>query len=131
MAEKSASAERIDALIALVKGLPNGKLFFVPGDKDWDNSGVMTYSGGDQSNDRRHQIKFMGYYQITPEWLVGGTAMGVDALLNAADLLPASLYAIGVKAWALSPQRVFSTVTTNVPGPQFPLYCLGKEITQE
>ncbi|TAL98182.1 MAG: Oar protein, partial [Rhodanobacter sp.] len=43
--------------------------------EDWDNSGVMTYSGGDQSNDRRHEIKFRGYYQITPEWLVGGTAL--------------------------------------------------------
>ncbi len=59
----------------------------------------------------------------------GGTAMGVEALLSAADLLPASLYAIGVKAWALSPQRVFSTVTTNVPGPQMPLYLLGRRMT--
>ncbi|SNC64964.1 hypothetical protein SAMN06265337_1185 [Hymenobacter gelipurpurascens] len=30
---------RADALIALVQGLPNGKLYFVPGDKDWANSG--------------------------------------------------------------------------------------------
>ncbi|SET50144.1 BamA/TamA family outer membrane protein [Hymenobacter actinosclerus] len=36
---RTGQTERIDALIALVKGLPNGKLFFVPGDKDWDNSG--------------------------------------------------------------------------------------------
>jgi hypothetical protein len=40
--------------------------------EDWDNSGVMTYANGDQANDRRHQIKMIGYYQITPEWLVGG-----------------------------------------------------------
>ena len=59
----------------------------------------------------------------------GGTAMGVDALLGAADLLPAGLYALGVKAWALSPQRIFSTVTTNVPGPQQPLYLLGRRMT--
>ena len=26
------------------------------------------------------------------------------------------------------PQRVVNTVTTNVPGPQFPLYCLGSEM---
>ncbi|RYY10062.1 MAG: hypothetical protein EOO36_21210, partial [Cytophagaceae bacterium] len=30
---------RADALIALVKGLPLGKIYFVPGDKDWANSG--------------------------------------------------------------------------------------------
>ena len=30
---------RADALIALVKGLPLGRIYFVPGDKDWANSG--------------------------------------------------------------------------------------------
>ncbi|GAA4387995.1 hypothetical protein [Hymenobacter koreensis] len=30
---------RANALVALVKGLPNGRIYFVPGDKDWDNSG--------------------------------------------------------------------------------------------
>ena len=30
---------RADALIALVKGLPLGKIYFLPGDKDWANSG--------------------------------------------------------------------------------------------
>jgi WS/DGAT/MGAT family acyltransferase len=59
----------------------------------------------------------------------GGTALGVDALLGAADLLPGSLYALGVKAWAHSPQRIFSTVTTNVPGPQVPLHLLGRRMT--
>jgi hypothetical protein len=59
----------------------------------------------------------------------GGTALGVDALLGAADLVPGSLYALGVKAWAHSPQRIFSTVTTNVPGPQVPLYLLGRRMT--
>jgi WS/DGAT/MGAT family acyltransferase len=28
------------------------------------------------------------------------------------------------------PQRSISTVTTNVPGPQFPLYCLGREMLE-
>ncbi|MBO0356779.1 hypothetical protein J0X19_02380 [Hymenobacter sp. BT186] len=30
---------RVDALLALVQGLPNGKIYFVPGDRDWANSG--------------------------------------------------------------------------------------------
>ena len=30
---------RADELIALVKGLPQGKIYFLPGDKDWANSG--------------------------------------------------------------------------------------------
>ena len=39
---------------------------------DWDNAPIMVYSNGDQGNDHRHQVKFNGYYQITPEWLVSG-----------------------------------------------------------
>jgi hypothetical protein len=34
-----AARNRADALIALVKGLPQGKIYFLPGDKDWANSG--------------------------------------------------------------------------------------------
>lgn len=29
-----------------------------------------------------------------------------------------------------NPQRSINTVTTNVPGPQFPLYCLGREMLE-
>jgi len=58
-----------------------------------------------------------------------GTALGADALLGAADLLPGSLLALGVKTWAHSPQRTFSTVTTNVPGPRTPLNLLGRRMT--
>jgi len=28
------------------------------------------------------------------------------------------------------PQRSINTVTTNVPGPQMPLYCLGREMLE-
>jgi hypothetical protein len=27
-------------------------------------------------------------------------------------------------------QRAINTITTNVPGPQFPLYCLGREMLE-
>lgn len=36
---RTGQTARIDALLALVQGLPNGKIYFVPGDQDWDNSG--------------------------------------------------------------------------------------------
>jgi hypothetical protein len=39
---------------------------------DWDYATLMDYANGDQSNDRRHQIKAYGSYQIAPEWLVSG-----------------------------------------------------------
>ncbi|MEZ5350313.1 MAG: wax ester/triacylglycerol synthase family O-acyltransferase [Microthrixaceae bacterium] len=45
------------------------------------------------------------------------------ALLGAATRL-------GMRAQHFVSQRSISTVTTNVPGPQFPLYCLGREMLE-
>jgi hypothetical protein len=39
---------------------------------DWDYAQVMDYANGALSNDRRHQIKAYGYYQLTPQWLLSG-----------------------------------------------------------
>jgi diacylglycerol O-acyltransferase len=35
-----------------------------------------------------------------------------------------------IRALHRLPQRSINTVTTNVPGPQFPLYCLGREMLE-
>jgi hypothetical protein len=40
--------------------------------EDWDYAQIMDYANGDLANDRRHQIKAYGSYQITPEWMVSG-----------------------------------------------------------
>ncbi|MEA9896195.1 TonB-dependent receptor [Xanthomonas campestris pv. raphani] len=40
--------------------------------QDWDAAALMWYSGGYLANDRRHQIKLYGSYQIAPEWLIAG-----------------------------------------------------------
>jgi diacylglycerol O-acyltransferase len=37
---------------------------------------------------------------------------------------------IAIRASHRLPQRSINTVTTNVPGPQFPLYCLGHEMLE-
>ncbi|WP_235499546.1 TonB-dependent receptor [Frateuria sp. Soil773] len=39
---------------------------------DWDYAQVMDYANGYLSNDRRHQLKAYGSYQITPEWMLSG-----------------------------------------------------------
>jgi len=57
-----------------------------------------------------------------------------EAIVSAADLLPPLL--VGATSRALMrisrdhPQRSLDTVTTNVPGPQFPLYCLGRRMLE-
>src|SRR6185312_10330915 len=39
---------------------------------DWDYATLMDYANGALANDRRHQIKAYGSYQIAPEWMLSG-----------------------------------------------------------
>lgn len=59
-----------------------------------------------------------------------GMAIGVDTMLAAADLMPGTLFSLGARVAARLPQRAISTVTTNVPGPQVPMYLLGRRMTE-
>ncbi|HEV2622469.1 MAG TPA: TonB-dependent receptor [Frateuria sp.] len=47
---------------------------------DWDYAQVMDYANGDLSNDRRHQIKAYGSYQLTPEVLLGGNLLVMSGM---------------------------------------------------
>ena len=51
-----------------------------------------------------------------------------------ADLAPPALVESATRAGLLaqhrSAQRSLTTITTNVPGPQFPLYCMGREMLE-
>ncbi|UGB37948.1 TonB-dependent receptor [Frateuria soli] len=40
--------------------------------QDWDYPSLMEYANGRLSNDRTHQLKIYGGYQLTPEWNVSG-----------------------------------------------------------
>lgn len=43
--------------------------------EDWDSWQLMDGQNGELINTRKHQIRLRGAYQITPEWLVSGTAL--------------------------------------------------------
>ena len=55
-------------------------------------------------------------------------------LASTADLAPpiliGQLSRLAVRAVGRLPQRSVNTVTTNVPGPQFPLFCLGRQMVE-
>jgi diacylglycerol O-acyltransferase / wax synthase len=55
----------------------------------------------------------------------------VTAIGNLAPpMVVGPLSRIVVRAIHRLPQRSVNTITTNVPGPQFPLYCLGREMLE-
>lgn len=54
------------------------------------------------------------------------SAVGADFLLNLTGFAPPTIHAVGARL-AVS-TRLFNTVVTNVPGPQFPVYALGARL---
>jgi WS/DGAT/MGAT family acyltransferase len=57
-----------------------------------------------------------------------------EAVIATAQFLPPVLLSLGARAAMTvlrrTPQRTINTVTTNVPGPQYPLYALGREMLE-
>jgi WS/DGAT/MGAT family acyltransferase len=56
-----------------------------------------------------------------------GQAVGAQVLTNLSGFAPPTV--MSQAARLISTQRLFNIVVTNVPGPQFPLYLMGREMT--
>ncbi len=59
-----------------------------------------------------------------------GMALGVESMLEAVELFPPTMFSLAARLAARMPQRSISTVTTNVPGPQIPMYLLGHRMLE-
>jgi diacylglycerol O-acyltransferase len=57
-------------------------------------------------------------------------AVAGEVLTSLSGFAPAMLLAVGTRVASRVPQRNFNTVTTNVPGPQQPLYALGRRVLE-
>ena len=57
-----------------------------------------------------------------------GAAVGADHLMQMSSYVPPTVF--GMAARLLVRSRAFNLTITNVPGPQFPLFCLGSEVKQ-
>ncbi|MEO9224380.1 MAG: wax ester/triacylglycerol synthase family O-acyltransferase [Acidimicrobiales bacterium] len=57
-------------------------------------------------------------------------ALAGEALTSLGGFAPPLLLAVGARAATRAPQRNVNTVTTNVPGPQIPLYIGGSRMVQ-
>ena len=58
-----------------------------------------------------------------------GQAVGAEVLTELAGFAPPTVMAQAARLQ--SRQRVFNLVVTNVPGPQFPLYMLGRRLLRD
>jgi WS/DGAT/MGAT family acyltransferase len=57
-------------------------------------------------------------------------AVAADVLTQLSGYGPAMLLALGLRVATLWPQASLNTITTNVPGPQFPLYACGRRMIE-
>ena len=57
-------------------------------------------------------------------------AVGGDSLIQMGGFAPPMLLSMGSRLASRVPQNTINTVTTNVPGPQFPLYMLGHQMIE-
>src|SRR5215472_5183226 len=57
-------------------------------------------------------------------------AAGAEVLTEMLGATPPALLNLGVRAAFQFPQSLVQTMTTNVPGPGFPLYALGRKLVQ-
>ena len=57
-----------------------------------------------------------------------GQAVGAETLTGLADFAPPTILSQAVRIQTV--QRLFNLTVTNVPGPQFPLYLLGRQLSR-
>jgi len=57
-------------------------------------------------------------------------AVAGEVLTSLTGFAPPMLLALGTRLATRIPQRNINTVTTNVPGPQFPLYAVGRQMLE-
>jgi hypothetical protein len=57
-------------------------------------------------------------------------AVAGDVLTSLSGFAPPMLLALGARLASRIPQRTMNTGTTNVPGPQFPLYLCGRRMLE-
>ncbi len=76
--------------------------------------------------DPLERLRFVHAHMVSRKEM--GTAVGVDTIIGAATYAPPTMLSLASRL-AVRAMPV-NTVITNVPGPQFPLYCMGSRMLE-
>jgi diacylglycerol O-acyltransferase / wax synthase len=72
--------------------------------------------------------RFRAVHEATRDLKSSGQAVGAEMITSLADFAPPTI--LSQAARLQSVQRFFNLTVTNVPGPQFPLYMLGRQLSR-
>ncbi|MGH9119963.1 MAG: WS/DGAT/MGAT family O-acyltransferase [Acidimicrobiales bacterium] len=67
-------------------------------------------------------------HRMQSQLKASGQAIGADRLIQMSGYVPPTV--LGLASRALVRSRLVNLVVTNVPGPQFPLYCMGARVLE-
>jgi hypothetical protein len=85
----------------------------------WDMREIMEHAGGLLPNDRTHQIKAFGYWQVLPEWTVGGNFLAASGQpIACLGTYPVALQTDGFPDYGSAYHYCFGPNGANLPSPQ-------------
>jgi hypothetical protein len=85
----------------------------------WDMREIMEYAGGLLPNDRTHQIKAFGYWQVLPEWTVGGNFLAASGQpITCLGTYPVDKQTDGFPDYGSAYHYCFGPTGANPPSPQ-------------
>lgn len=85
----------------------------------WDMREIMEYANGILPNDRTHQIKAFGYWQVFPEWTLGGNFLAASGQpITCLGTYPLAQQTEGFSDYGSAYHYCFGPNGENKPSPQ-------------
>jgi hypothetical protein len=84
----------------------------------WDHREIMEYADGLLPNDRTHQIKAFGYWELRPEWILGGNFLAASGQpITCLGTYPVDKQTDGFPDYGSAYHYCFGPAGANLPSP--------------
>ncbi|MCS0659390.1 TonB-dependent receptor [Massilia terrae] len=84
----------------------------------WDHYEIMQYANGLLPNDRQHQIKAFGYWEVVPQWILGGNFLAASGEpITCLGTYPIALQTAGFPDYGAAYHYCFGPNGANPPSP--------------